>query len=205
MDGIYKSIPLEEIPWNIETTPDALVELVETGELKPCKAVDLGCGAGNYAIYLAGKGFDVTGIDISPEAIKIAVENSRKKNADVNFLAADLLGDLNEVTESFDFAYDWEVLHHIYPDKRKRYVENVYKILNAGGEYLSVCFSDKSPQFGGKGKYRDTPLGTRLYFSSEDELHDLFTPYFIIREIKTIEIKGKTANHLVNYVFMAKK
>jgi SAM-dependent methyltransferase len=204
MDGIYKSIPTEEIPWNIETPPEALVSLVDTGVLKPCKAVDLGCGAGNYAIYLAGEGFDVTGIDISPEAIKIAVENSRKKNISVNFLTANLLGDLNEVNLTFDFAYDWEVLHHIFPDKRKRYVENVYKILNSGGKYLSICFSDKSPQFGGRGKYRDTRLGTRLYFSSEDELNDLFTPYFKIREIKTIEIRGKTASHLVNYVFMEK-
>jgi len=49
MDSIYKSIPLEEIPWNIETPPDALVELVDSGKVTPCKTIDLGCGAGNYA------------------------------------------------------------------------------------------------------------------------------------------------------------
>lgn len=79
MERIYANKPLEEIPWNIETPPDALVDLVESGKVKPCKTIDLGCGAGNYAIYLASIGFEVTGIDISPSAIKIAKENAMKK------------------------------------------------------------------------------------------------------------------------------
>ncbi len=118
------------------------------------------------------------------------------------FVVADVLGDMKEVTRTFDFAYDWEMLHHIFPDKRERYVKNVHRILNPGGKYLSVCFSEKDPEFGGTGKYRETPLGTVLYFSSEDELRELFEPYFIIRELKTIEVKAKFAPHLANYVFM---
>ena len=205
MDKIYRNMSLEEIPWNIETPPDALVELVESGKVKPCKTIDFGCGAGNYAIYLASVGFDVTGIDISPSAIKTAKENAKKKRVKCNFLVADVLGDLDEVKQTFDFAYDWELLHHIYPEKRKKYVENVYRILNPGGNYLSVCFSEKDPQFGGSGKYRETPLGTILYFSSEDESRDLFEPYFNIKELKTIEISGKFAPHLANYAFMERK
>ncbi len=194
-----------EIPWNIETPPNALVELVESGKVKPCKTIDLGCGTGNYAIYLANKGFNVTGVDISPTAIKIARENAEKKRVKINFLIADVLGDLDEIKETFDFAYDWGLLHHIFPEKRKKYVENVYRILNPRGKYLSVCFSEKDPQFGGSGKYRKTSLGTILYFSSKDELKDLFDPYFNIKELKTIEISGKSAPHVANYVFMEKR
>ncbi len=205
MDRIYKNIPLEEIPWNIATPPDALVELVDSGKVKPCKTIDMGCGAGNYAIYLASRGFDVTGIDISPAAIKIARENAKKKGIKGNFLVADVLGDLDEVRETFDFAYDWELLHHIFPDNRKKYVQNVHKILNLGGKYLSVCFSEKDPQFGGSGKYRETRLGTLLYFSSADDLRELFEPYFNIKELKTIEVTAKFVNHLANYAFMEMK
>jgi SAM-dependent methyltransferase len=204
MDRIYRNIPLEEIPWNIESPPDALVELVESGKVKPCKTIDLGCGAGNYAIYLAGIGFDVTGIDISPSAIKIAKQNAEKKRVKCNFLVGDVLGDL-EVKETFYFAYDWELLHHIFPEKRKKYVENVHRILNPRGQYLSVCFNENDPQFGGSGKYRETRLGTILYFSSEDELRGLFEPCFKIKELKTIEIGGKFAPHLANYAFMEKR
>jgi hypothetical protein len=97
------------------------------------------------------------------------------------------------------------LLHHIFPEKRKKYVENVRRILNLGGKYFSVCFHEKDPQFGGSGKYRKTSLGTVLYFSSEDELRDLFEPYFIIEELKIITIRSKFASHLVNYAFMERK
>ena len=205
IDEIYKKMSLEEIPWNVETPPAALVELVKSGKVKRCKTIDLGCGAGNYAVYLASVGFDVTGVDISPTAVKMAKKNAKKKGAKCNFLVADALGDLEGIKETFDFAYDWELLHHIFPKKRKKYVENVHNILNPRGKYLSVCFSEKDPQFGGLGKYRKTRLDTTLYFSSEDELRDLFKPYFKIKELKTIEVSGKLAPHFAIYAFMEKK
>ncbi len=81
----------------------------------------------------------------------------------------------------------------------------MHKTLNLGGKYLSVCFSEKDPQFGGSGKYRETRLGTLLYFSSADELRELFEPYFNIKELKTIEVTAKFVNHLANYAFMEMK
>ncbi len=205
MDEIYRNVSLGKIPWNIETSPNALVELVESGRVKPCKTIDLGCGAGNYAIYFTSMGFDVTGVDISPTAIKIAKENAKKKGVKCNFLVADVLGDLDGVKETFDFAYDWELLHHIFPENRRKYCKNVHGRLNPGGKYLSVCFSKKDPHFGGVGKYRETRLGTILYFSSEEELRDLFDPYFNIEELRTIEISGKFVPHLANYAFLTRK
>ena len=205
MDKIYYKTPLNEIPWNIETPPIQLVELVDSGEVKPCKTIDLGCGTGNYAVYLASIGFDVTGIDISPTAIKIAKETAKKKRSQCSFLVANVLGDLCEVKERFDFAFEWELLHHIFPKYRKTYVENVHKLLNPGSFYLSVCFSEKDSEFGGAGNYRVTGLGTVLYFSSENELRNLFKPYFKIRELKTIVIRGRPKSHFANYAFMERR
>jgi len=205
MDAIYRNRPLDQIPWNIESPPDALVELVKSGKVDICKAIDLGCGFGHYTIYMASFGFDMTGVDVSPTAIKIARENAKKRDVRCHFIVADVLGDLGETEETYDFAYDWELLHHIFPEGRKRYVENVSKILNPQGQYLSVCFNEKDPHFGGSGKYRETPLGTILYFSSEDELRKIFEPYFNIQELRTFEIRGKPVPHLANYVFMNRK
>jgi cyclopropane fatty-acyl-phospholipid synthase-like methyltransferase len=205
-DEIYRNVPLKEIPWNIKTPPDVIVQLIGSGKIKPCKTIDLGCGAGNYAIYLAGKGFNVTGVDISPMAIKFAKKNAKDKKVECNFLVADIFNDLRDhVTGPFDFAYDWEVLHHVYPRNRKKFVENVYGTLNPGGKYLSVCFSEKDAQFGGSGKYRKTRLGTILYFSSEKELYNLYSLYFDIIDLKTLKISGKSVSHIVNYAFMEKR
>ncbi|MGA2151666.1 MAG: class I SAM-dependent methyltransferase [Geobacteraceae bacterium] len=205
IDKIYREMPLEKIPWNVETPPEAMVELVRSGSIKPCKTVDLGCGAGNQAVYLAGMGFSVTGVDSSAEAIRLAGENAAKKKVSCRFVVADVLGDLREIPDTFDFAYDWELLHHIYPEQRETYIANVHRLLNQGGKYLSVCFSEHDTQFGGVGKYRETALGTVLYFSSEDELQILFERHFSILELKTIKINGKFVNHLANYVFMERK
>ena len=164
VDRIYQTQPLDSIPWNSANPPDALVELVQEGIVLPCKTIDLGCGAGNYALYLAGLGFDVTGVDSSPTAIKIAVEHAKTQGVLCRFIVADLLGDLHEVTGTFDFAFDWEFLHHIFPEDRETYIKNVHRILNLGATYFSVCFSEKDPQFGGSGKYRKDPYWDNALF-----------------------------------------
>ncbi|MFC1738832.1 class I SAM-dependent methyltransferase [Planctomycetota bacterium] len=205
MDDVYKNMSLDDIPWNTEKPPELLVELIDSRKVQPCKTIDLGCGAGNYAVYLAGGGFEVTGVDFSPTAIKIARENAKRKGVKCNFIVADVVEGLSEIKESWDFAYDWGLLHHILPEQRQKYVENVYRILNPQGKYLSLCFSEKDKVFEGSGKYRKTQLGSGLYFSCEDELKKLFEPYFEIVDLRTVEISGKFEAHIFNYVFMWKK
>ncbi len=205
MDQIYRDRPLDSIPWNITDPPSSLVESIETGRIKPCKAVDLGCGAGNYAVWLAQRGFEVTGIDISEHAIGHARELAESLKVTCSFEAADLLGSLAKFSGQFDFAYDWEVLHHIFPEHRESYVRNVHNLLRPNGIYFSLCFSFEDSDFGGKGKYRDTPLGTTLYFSSEDELRELFDPLFRISELRTIEIAGKYKPHLANCAWLRRR
>lgn len=205
MDKIYGETPVDKIPWNYKTPPESLVELVKNKKIKPCNTIDLGCGTGAYALYLATNGFSVTGIDISPSAISIARRKASENGVECRFLVKDFVSDLGDFNENFDFAYDWELLHHIFPEKRQVYVNNVHKLLNSKAKYLSVSFSEKDPCFGGQGKYRETPLGTVLYFSSRKELKDLFKPFFQILELKTMETRGKPVPHIANYAFMERK
>jgi 2-polyprenyl-3-methyl-5-hydroxy-6-metoxy-1,4-benzoquinol methylase len=197
MDRIYREFPLEDIPWNLPEPPDLLVQAVRTGQIKPCRVVDLGCGAGNHSVWLAEQGFDVTGIDISSRAIEHARNLAHRQGVSCGFVVGNLLGDLKAHRGAFEFALDWEVLHHVFPEDRERYVKNVYDLLCPGGRYLSICFSEHDPAFGGEGKLRDTPLGTTLYFSSEDELRNLFSTLFEVLELTSVEIPGKHAPHMV--------
>jgi SAM-dependent methyltransferase len=206
MDGIYERLSLDEIPWNMERPPELLVELVVSGWVLPGDAVDLGCGAGNYAVWLAAHGFEVTGFDISPEALALAQKLAEKLGVSCRFLACDLTAEVEGLDDCFDFALGWEVLHHVFPEDRERYVSNVHRILRPGGRYLSVCFSeDDVAEFGGDGKYCETPLGTTLYFSSEDELRDLFEPLFQVQELRTVEVEGKFRPHKAVKALMTKK
>jgi SAM-dependent methyltransferase len=203
MDNIYKEIQSGNVPWNNENPPDLLVNLVDSKTIKPCKAVDLGCGAGNYTIYLASMGFEMTGIDLSDEAINIAKKNAFNKNFTCSFISGDITEDAEIVKDKFKFAFDYEVLHHVFPDKRNKYVNNVYNLLEPDSFYMSVCFSEKDESFGGKEKFRKTPLGTELYFSSEDELYKLYRPLFNIIELKTIDLIGHN-NHKAVYALLLK-
>ena len=145
IDRIYRKIPLDNIPWNSETPPDALVRLVQDGKVRPCRTVDLGCGAGNYAIYLAGLGFEVTGVDSSPTAITIAKEHAEKRRARCRFIVADLLGGLQEVTGMFDFAYDWEFLHHIFPEEPGDLYQKCPEDPEPGGNLLLCLLQRERP------------------------------------------------------------
>lgn len=205
IDDVYKDMSLDEIPWNMETPPPPLVELVDSGKVEPCKAIDLGCGAGNYAIYLAGRGFQVTGADSSPAAIRIAKENAKIKGIRCDFIVADVVDDPDKLDQSWDFAYDWGLLHHLFPEQRLKYVKNVRRILNPKAKYLSACLSEKDTGFGGTGKYRKTRLGSTLYFSCEDELRQLFEPYFEIIDLRTVQISGKSEPRAFNCAFMERK
>jgi len=205
MERIYRDIPLDKIPWNMATPPEILVTAVTANIARTCKVIEMGCGAGNYVIIFSRMGYDCTGMDISEHAIRLARISASAAGADCGFVVADVTGDLSEWASTFDFAYDWELLHHVFPEDREKYVDNVHRLLHTGGRYLSVCFSEDSPQFGGSGKYRKTPLGTVLYFSSEKEMESLFRKRFVICELKTVDIKGKSGTHKAIYAFMKKR
>jgi len=195
--------------WTNTQSPKELVEVVETGKVKPCKALDLGCGEGFYSIYLASKGFDVTGIDISEKAIQHAKKNATEAGVKIRFMTMNIT-DLHKLNDKFDFILEWALMHHIMPPNREKYVENVNRILNKGGKYLSVCFNESSQTFNGPGeKFRNSgqrASGLKIYFSSLEELKTLFLQYFKIIEAKLIEVSsvGFDKFHTENYLFMEK-
>jgi SAM-dependent methyltransferase len=205
MEKIYRDIPPDKIPWNMGTPPEILQKAIASNVPKQGKIIEFGCGVGNYVIWFAKMGYEVTGIDISENAINIAREAASIAEVNCRFTVADVTGDLPGSNERFDFAYDWELLHHIFPEDRDRYIKNVTSLLKTDGRYLSVCFSEDSPQFGGSGKYRKTPLGTVLYFSGEKELESLFAKYYIPEDLRTIDVEGKNVIHKAIYALLRKR
>ena len=135
----------------------------------------------------------------------MASKKAERENVDCHFVSGDLIDRDFEPTSEFEFAYDWELLHHIFPEDRNAYIQNVVSLTIKGGAYFSVCFSEKDPEFGGKGKFRTTPMKTMLYFSSEKEIEDLLVDHFEIEDLSTIEIAGKYGPHMAIVAFSFKK
>ena len=204
MEDIYKEMDLNKIPWNTIEPPELLINFVDEKIALSSNILELGCGAGNYIIHLSKMGYQATGVDFSEAAIQIAQETANSNNLNCSFIVADVVEDLSMTNNTFDFIYDWELLHHIFPGQRYRFLQNVHKLLKPGGFYLSACFSEENDQFGGKGKYRKTPLGTELYFSSEKEMHSLFSSYFEIEKVNIEQVAGKYAPHKVIFAILKK-
>ena len=78
-----------DLPWDTGRHDRNLEEVIASYGILPCRALDIGCGHGSNAIWLAQHGFDVDGIDVSTHAIDQAIDNAAASATDVRFKAGD--------------------------------------------------------------------------------------------------------------------
>lgn len=133
-------------PWDIGAPQPELVRLVENNEVKKTRVLDIGCGLGDNAIFLARKGFSVTCMDIARLAIKKGKVKAAKQKVIVDFRVGDALR-LNEYFEeqSFDTVIDSGLFHSLDDEDRLPFAKQIRRVLVDGGKYFLLCFSDKEP------------------------------------------------------------
>ncbi len=121
-------------PWDIGPR-DELVKLVENRSIQAGRAIDLGCGTGANAIFLAQHGFEVTGVDFSQAAIEKARQKANAAGVQINFVVDDLTG-FRQVSGRFDFLLDYGVLDDLSLRQREAYIPNVLPLTSPGSRYL---------------------------------------------------------------------
>ena len=130
-------------PW--EGGPrDELVDLVRAGRLAPHadrrRALDVGCGAGANALFLAESGFEVTGVDFSPVALAKARSAAEARGlTNAMFVEADLLGDV-AVDGPIDLVVDYGTLDDFRPRDRARLAARIRAWTRPDGQCLLWCF-----------------------------------------------------------------
>lgn len=92
--------------------------------------LEVGCGRGDFSIFLSNKGAFVQGTDFSASAIDIAKERGRTNQSMANFSVADAQ-QLNFSNESFDVIYSCECLEHI-PNPQKA-LDEFFRVLKPNG------------------------------------------------------------------------
>ena len=161
-------------PWDIGAREE-LVELVEGGRIEPCRAIDLGCGTGANAVYLAQRGFEVTGVDFADAAIEKARARAKDANVQVEFVVDDLTN-LQRVSGTFDFLLDCGVLDDLRLHQRGPYLENMLRLTHPGSRYLLWGFEYPMRWWERFLPFYDIPFRA-------GEVAQRFGPYFEIEKI----------------------
>ena len=143
-------------PWDIGRPQPALVRLADEGRLTG-RLLDAGCGTGENALLAAGRGADVTGIDVAPTAIARARAKAAARGLAARFEVADAL-DLGRLGITADIVIDSGVFHVFGDDDRARYVASLAAVLRPGGVCYLMCFSDRQPGTWGPRRVRADEL-----------------------------------------------
>ena len=135
----------DDLPWETGMPDQALINLVTGWPNIQGKALDIGCGTGNNAVWLAEHGFEVTALDISTSAIALAEQRRAERGVDIRLLAADFLTcELD--TGAFDLVFDRGCFHCLPgEDARRRYVAKVAACLKPEGIWLSLIGNKDQP------------------------------------------------------------
>lgn len=134
-DDRYKS---GETPWDSGHASKELQRVVSERSIAPCRMLELGCGTGTNAIYLARLGFAVTALDIAPRAIEQARAKAAKAGVAIDFRQADLLN-LPDVGPPFPFVFDRGVYHHLRSVDLPGFLGVLSRVVQAGGFYLTLA------------------------------------------------------------------
>jgi SAM-dependent methyltransferase len=134
-------------PWDSGVPPPELEALIEgTDGRPPGKALDLGCGTGTNAVYMAQHGWDVTAIDFVPSALAAARRRAEAARVSPRFVRGDVTRlESLDVGRGYTLAFDLGCLHSIPDDRRDAYAAGLTEATVPGADYLVWGFYAERP------------------------------------------------------------
>ena len=131
-------------PWDTPETPvpPVLREVIEGPRaIHSGRALDLGCGMGRHAIYLAANGWQVTGLDSAGRALHTARRRAERAGVNIDFVHGDVTRiDKAGVSGPFDFFLDGGCFHGMSDDERRRYNASITQVAAPDAELLLFSF-----------------------------------------------------------------
>lgn len=134
-----------QLPWDTGEPEPLLVEFVTSGAVTPGSTLEIGAGTGTNSIWMAERGFDVLGVDVSPLAVERARAKMDGRALRCRFAASDFLA-ASPDSGPFQFVFDRGCFHVFdEPDERQRFAARVAAALTPDGLWLSLIGSTEGP------------------------------------------------------------
>jgi SAM-dependent methyltransferase len=123
------------VPWDDVLPPPEVIDLAP--QLAPGRAVDLGCGYGRAAIYLARQGWQVDGVDFIGEALAEAARRAEEAGvSDKTHFHQSPVSELGFLTGDYDLALDVGCMHNLDEAELQKYAAELRRLLHPGAIYL---------------------------------------------------------------------
>ena len=121
----------------------ALLDRVENARALPYgRALDLGCGSGFWSVCLAGRGWDVTGVDVVPRAVRRARERARGAGLQAGFLEASITAlRAAGLHPGFHLVLDFGAVHGLSPEQVRAVGREVTALAAEDATLLMYAFS----------------------------------------------------------------
>ncbi|HIC79397.1 MAG TPA: class I SAM-dependent methyltransferase [Kiloniellaceae bacterium] len=111
------------------------------------RALDLGCGVGRHACYLASEGLTVHAMDASPAGLEFAAQQAREHGLAIDFREG-LMTDLPYDDGSFDYVLSFNVIYHGDGGVVSRAIAEIQRVLKPGGIFQGTMLSKRNANFG---------------------------------------------------------
>ncbi len=135
-------------PWDTNVTPPEVVEFL--ARTHPGRALDLGCGTGTNAIALVRHGWQATGVDFAPKAIRTARRKAAAAGLAIDFHCADV-SDLQILDGPYDYALDIGCLFTLHINQRPGYARELARLLRPQGDYMLYAWLPRTWKGGLRG------------------------------------------------------
>ena len=140
-------------PWDTGKVPAELIELVEGDQGLPAgRALDIGCGTGTQSVYLAGKGWEVTGIDAIAKPLRQARARAAAAGVSVQWIRADVtrLPELG-LTPGYTLLFDRGCFHGLNSQQHEAYANGVGQLAQPEATLLMMAFERNNVPVGPAG------------------------------------------------------